>query len=456
MDDLMDCIENEEEKTKTEESKETLDVDNACLETIATKNEKGLKNKKKKIILFSVICAVVVAVIVLLISIFSLDETEKKAIENVAFLIYAIDDEITLDSGDKIEEAKNAYEELSEKCRFRVTNYDDLELAIAEYNALMIEQTELAIDLIGTVSLRSGRLIKSARNFYDKLGDDEKASVHNADILLNAEKEYNSMLIENVENKISLIGEVEATHGSKTLIDLAKKEYESLPDDLKKSVSTYSVLEKAINKYNALCVDECIKLIDSVGTKVIENESTIIKARNLYDSLDSSEQTKVTNYETLENVEKILKEHKMSFKVGDRISNADWEITLTKAKISHSVYPNDTSGYYYYYSASESSDMIVLQFKVKNKSDYTLLMSDFVGEMFSVQFLGKTVSKSADLYYDDNGGWLHPVYSSTGIGAYDTFYINVCLIVPDDVAGSEQAVSVTGTFCEQEKIIKIK
>lgn len=433
-------------------SNNNADVSSAGVnETAATK-----KKQNKKVIILSVVTAVVLAVVVTLIAVFSLNESEKSAVENVSFLIYEIEDEITIKSGEEIEEAKNAYEALSFKCRIRVKNYDKLESAMKTYNEMLIERTESSIDSIGQVTLSSYKRIEDAREYYDMLSEELKAEIKNADMLINAEKEYETLLIKNVENNISSIGEVTVSSSVKTKIDMTKKEYDKLSDEQKKRVSNYSVLQDAINEYNKLCVSECISLIDSIGTVTTASESVINNARTLYDSLDNEERKNVTNYAVLEEAEKTLKQQKMSFKIGDKLTNASWEVTLTKAKIAHSVYPNDTSGYYYYYTASESSDMIILQFKVTNKSDYTLLMEDFVGDSFEVEFLGKNVTKSADLYYDDNDGWLRNVYSSTGIGAYDTFYINVCLIVPDTVASSDQPVTVTGTFCGQQKCIKVK
>ncbi len=435
-------------KTKTEEATDSCQNGDS---------EPPKKKLAKNLVISVAVGAVALIAVIVLICAFSLDSTERAAVDNVSYMIYELGDDISLDSGSAIAKAEEAYAALPKKCQIRVDGYDKLQQARAAYDEKCVENTEKCIDTIGTVTMSDsvGVRIANARKSYDGLSDEQKAKVKNSDVLLDAEQKYAELKVADVEQKIKDIGEVSPEKDCKGKIDAAKTAYDALSNDMQKSVGNAADLESAVQNYRELTIAECIKRIDALGTVTASSEKEINEIKALYETLDEPYRGGVTNYAKLTQAEETLKKQKMSFKLGDTIKTSAWDLTLTKAKIAHSVYPNDTSGYYYYYTAGDGSDFIVLQFKVRNTGSYTMGMDDFVDSIFELEFLGKTVNKTATLYYDDDG-WLHPVYSSDGIGSYDTWYINVCFSIPEETKNSDQPVTVTGKFAGQEKMIKLK
>lgn len=114
--------------------------------------------------------------------------------EAVIALIDAIG-EVTLESRDAIEAAEGAYEALSEKEQVLVTNYEDLVAARKAYDKLVedhaaADTVDALIDAIGTVTLRSGSAIETARTAYDALTNEQKGYVEHYKFLVAAEARY--------------------------------------------------------------------------------------------------------------------------------------------------------------------------------------------------------------------------------------------------------------------------
>lgn len=99
---------------------------------------------------------------------------------------------VTLDSGSSIETARDAYDALDEKSKENVEGLAVLEAAEAEYASQHAEITkaEGLIDAIGEVTLDSGDTISTARDAYDALSEDKQGLVENYDTLENAERLY--------------------------------------------------------------------------------------------------------------------------------------------------------------------------------------------------------------------------------------------------------------------------
>ena len=90
---------------------------------------------------------------------------------------------VTLDSGDRIQAALDAYHELSEKAQVRVDNYDTLVKLNNYYLGLdfdaMIADTEALIDEIGTVGYKSAAAIRAATIAYERLNEAQRARLSN-------------------------------------------------------------------------------------------------------------------------------------------------------------------------------------------------------------------------------------------------------------------------------------
>ena len=122
---------------------------------------------------------------------------DDPAVAAVKELIDAIG-EVTLDSGDAIDAARAAYDELPEAKKALVDNYEKLTAAEEAYTALVDAAAAKAvddlIDAIGEVTADSGDAIKAARAAYDALPTRLQPEVSNYDKLVKAEKDYTDLL----------------------------------------------------------------------------------------------------------------------------------------------------------------------------------------------------------------------------------------------------------------------
>ena len=122
---------------------------------------------------------------------------DDPAVAAVKELIDAIG-EVTLDSGDAIDAARAAYDELPEAKKALVDNYEKLTAAEEAYTTLVDAAAAKAvddlIDAIGEVTLESGDAIKAARAAYDALTDTQKELVKNYEKLLAAEELYEELM----------------------------------------------------------------------------------------------------------------------------------------------------------------------------------------------------------------------------------------------------------------------
>lgn len=122
-----------------------------------------------------------------------------------------------------------------------VLDYDKL-----KKQASTAEQT---IAQIGEVTLQSGEAIVIARQAYDALGEDAAALVSNYDDLLAAEQELQRLQdeawrqAEEAQNRIDAIGEVGLE--SESAITEARAYYNDLPEAVRPLVKNYQTLEQA-------------------------------------------------------------------------------------------------------------------------------------------------------------------------------------------------------------------
>lgn len=105
---------------------------------------------------------------------------------------------VTLASADAIEEARNAYDALSDEDKALVANYQTLLEAEARLAELIrdrgeAEAVEVPIDAIGQVTPESGDAIAAARSAYEDLSADEQALVTNYEILAEAESAWKEL-----------------------------------------------------------------------------------------------------------------------------------------------------------------------------------------------------------------------------------------------------------------------
>ena len=420
--------------------------------------QKGKKQLSIKMVGILTVIVLLILGSVLFVLSNQLNDIEQKEVDNVITAISNIG-EVNIESGSKITEAERLYDELSKKCQRHVTNYKELLEDRKIYNDYRAEETSGLIEQIGEVTLDSYAIIDKAEKSYDALSEEQKKIVKNYEYLISAMEKMQELRIEDTKSKISAIEMITLDSGDN--IKEARESYDKLTDDEKIKIENYDNLESAEIEYEQLVVNNCISLIDSIGTVTLDSKSKIDEAKKMYDSLSNESKEKVTNYLTLTNANdeyaKLVKEEeerKKTLNPGDSFSTSKWEVTYTKTNITAKILPNSTSGYYMYYYADDDNTFIDIIFQIKNVNIDILGIEDMVGNC-EVEYDGITVTKSYGLYIS-SGSHIDKVYMWDGLDALDSTTLHVAIDMPRELQTNDKSVTVKLTIAGEEKIIKVR
>lgn len=234
-----------------------------------------------------------------------LSTEEHTSVSSVMDLIGQIG-EVTLQSDNAIQAARQAYNALPEELQPYVTNYDTLTDAEEEYKAL--HKVASLIDGIGEATYAKAEAIYKARDAYDALTMEQQAKITNYELLTEAENTLAKLIeeINLVEEQIRGIGIV--TLGQEAAIQAARLAYDKLPDDSKAGVENYDVLVESEKYLDGLkkAVEDVIVSIDAMGEVAYSKADTIQAVREAYDALTAEQQERVTNRQKLVEAEEIL------------------------------------------------------------------------------------------------------------------------------------------------------
>ncbi len=242
------------------------------------------------------------------------------------------------DSGERIAEARRAYNSLSEKEKEQLgDNYYQMLVRLENGDEQRVKETADAILLIGNkVNAASGPAIEKARQLFDSLTATQKKKVFNAQTLFNAERTYLAIStpdenaqpdpVELVMAAIDQIGEVTADSGP--AIQKARVAYDNLISTQKLLVHNSQVLFDAEQAYVAILTQtgnsggnapnaggqpnageqpdaELVAVvlvqtqINSIGTVTAASGTVIQSARQAYDALTEEQKAQVTNAQIL-------------------------------------------------------------------------------------------------------------------------------------------------------------
>jgi hypothetical protein len=128
------------------------------------------------------------------------EQLSNLRVENVNEEIAAIGT-VTLNSKEDITDAKKAYDNLPDNDKEKVKAYDDLVSAEKTYEELSVKNCIELIDDIGQVTLDSEDKINAAKKAYNLLFSDSKNDITNYDALKAASEEYKKLVEEEEEKK---------------------------------------------------------------------------------------------------------------------------------------------------------------------------------------------------------------------------------------------------------------
>ncbi len=242
----------------------------------------------------------------------------QAAADKVTEKIDAIPDQIKNDeeTGQKIEEAKDAYENLtgSQQDMVPEASREKLENAKEEYDKLATEEVKQKIEAIGEATPENvtGKkdLIEDAREAYDKLNEEQKELItaEEKKKLTDAEKLYdnatgghNQAAADKVTEKIDAIpDQIKNDEETKQKIEEAKDAYENLTGSQQDMVPEASreKLENAKEEYDKLATEEVKQKIEAIGEATPENVTSkkdlIEDAREAYDKLNEEQKGLIT------------------------------------------------------------------------------------------------------------------------------------------------------------------
>ena len=169
--------------------------------------------------------------------------------------------------------------------------------------------TDNMITSIGEVTLDSGEAIQAAEDAVDVLSENDYEHLEHLDELKSARAIYDDLVdrdeaaqiiaaINRVKDNIKL--------DSKDAIYTVRTEYDKASINVQNYVTNYSDLELAEKKVNTLLVEDVIQKIDAVGTVTLESEDSISAAENALNDLGSLRE-QVSNVETLRKAKETLK-----------------------------------------------------------------------------------------------------------------------------------------------------
>ncbi len=208
------------------------------------------------------------------------EELDRAAALGVDNKISALPENLTIDDEALVKAARDAYEVLTDDQKAYVANLDALVAAEDAIQKIKDDMAAAkivddAIDALGEITLDDEEAVEDAREAYELLTDDQKAYVEKLAILEAAELALEAIkadiaAAEAVDELILAIGEVEYTAECKALIDAARSAYSVLTEKQRELVTNYNTLVEAEARYLEL------------APSVLQTEEPVAEYGNVY------------------------------------------------------------------------------------------------------------------------------------------------------------------------------
>lgn len=266
---------------------------------------------------------------------------------------------VDLNSGPAIEAAEKAVAALEDKDLEQIEYKQILAGARATYDELVkqaqIAKVEDAISAIGTVTLDSGNAIEAARNAYDESPSDIRKAVQNFSVLKDAEARLVTLqAAKEVSDLIAAIGTVTLDSGD--AVKAARSAYDGAKSGVQSEVGNYGVLEAAETQLGNLKAQQVIDLIAQIGTVTLDSDDAIKAAENAYRTLTHSERALVTNADTMTSSRAAYKELKQA---ADRQAAIDEARSLFRVTRIWCSSHDSVGGVNVYFNFINNSDKVI-------------------------------------------------------------------------------------------------
>ncbi len=307
----------------------------------------------------------------------------------------------------KINDARSKYNLLPNQLKAKVSNFATLEEKEATYANLVSDHAAAndvieKISSIGTVLYTDETKAKldEARGAYDALSDAQKPLVTNYQTLTDAEELYASFVLDdeaanNVDDLINAIGDVTYSEECKAKIDEAIAAYDALTDAQKELVLNYNALTVKERQYANLAEDYAAAasvddLINAIGEVVYtkESEEKIQKAKSAYKTLTEARRVLVKNIATLTTAEKIYLDLDKTYKAIDSIDfveyNDESKQKIEAARVAYNSLDEETKAKISNYDKLTSSEEKYNNLGEQHKNKIFILIGTGTGVLLVV------------------------------------------------------------------------
>ncbi len=320
---------------------------------------------------------------------------------------------------------------------------------------------ESSVEQIGMVSIDSEDKISAAEEAYKVLTDKEKESVAEGHAILTEKRDAfeEEKKIASVVALIEAIGDV--TLNSEAAINDAEKHFNKLTEDQKEKVTNADKLSAAKDKYNSLLCENCISKINAIGTVTLYNQQAIVEAEACYNKLSADYKKKITNHNILlearneyTRLEKEAAEEAKKLSPNDLFNNGSWEITYKKTSLSTRITPDKKKSFYLYYGCDDDEIIVDVVFTIKNISGDELKVLGIVDNV---------VVTYNDKYTYDNYRTIYSISDDIDV-AYDwdsieplkTATLHIGMWIPRTAKTDDGPLKVKLNILGEEKIIIVK
>lgn len=341
------------------------------------------------------------------------------------------------------------YEALDDNCKAKLGNENIFITKYGEYNQKVASGVDTKIDEIYPMDYPSKGKIETAQSAYDALTDEQKELVTKADILANAENDYNQFLADIAIELIDAIPS-EVTYENREEVFDAYQAYEKLTDEQKSLVTNGDEMSGIMETYSASCIARYNELLGSLNTVTVDSYDTIEELKSIYLCMPSETKEEV-DYSALLDKDKeyTLAVAKQTFEES-KISKGDilkkgtiYSSEFKSCQITTTLLPAKTSGYYWYYTAPDGFYYVDTYFYVTNVSSTIQGTDGFIDSAtLYVDGVAKTVApefySSSDSYIDmvtkydgisyNSGTMVHVVFRITEAEKKDSKSIAVELV----------------------------
>ena len=227
-------------------------------------------------------------------------------------------------------------------------------LELKKENDKKIKQVEKKIQDIKTVTIDSGNAINMAREAFERLDPDLQSDVSNKDALFSAEETFEQLAIQTVTDTINQIGTV--TLENEEADTLAVETYNKFDESIQQKIENRDILFTAEETLTQLKIEKAQSAIEAIGNVTLDSKAAIDAASDAFNSIPTASRVKVENREKLtkakETYDALVNEQKRQAEIED----ARKLIRVTKVAVSA---PDSAGGVELYFNYINNSDKVI-------------------------------------------------------------------------------------------------